>query len=70
MISKYQALDGRDSGGICLLYKNKFHDWLQIVKTSPHFLSFKIDKNILKQKETFSLVEFACLKKNTFMKNI
>jgi len=36
---------GRNSGGIILLHKNVFHDWISILKTSPNFLWFKISKH-------------------------
>ena len=36
---------GRDSGGIVLLYKNTFYDWISIV---CNFLWFKIDKDYAK----------------------
>ena len=39
---------GRNSGGIVLLYKNIFHDWISIVKTSPNFLWFTINKRYTK----------------------
>ena len=42
---------GRNSGGIILLYKNVFHDWISIVKTSPNFLWFKINKHYTKTTE-------------------
>ena len=31
---------GRDSGGIVLLYKNTFHDWISFVKKTCNFLWF------------------------------
>ena len=31
---------GRDSGGIVLLYKNTFHDWISFVKKARNFLCF------------------------------
>ena len=31
---------GRDSGGIVLLYKNTFHDWISFVKKTRNFLWF------------------------------
>ena len=31
---------GRDSGGIVLLYKNTFHDWISFVKKTNNFLWF------------------------------
>ena len=40
---------GRNSGGIILLYKNVFHDWISIVNTSPNFLWFKSSKHIYKR---------------------
>jgi len=39
---------GRNSGGIVLLYENIFHDWISIVKTSPNFLWFTINKRYTK----------------------
>ena len=39
---------GRDSGGIVLLYKNTFHEWISIVKKSCNFLWFKIEKDYAK----------------------
>ena len=33
---------GRNSGGLALLYKNEFHDWITVEKASPNFLWFKI----------------------------
>ena len=39
---------GRNSGGIVLLYKNAFQDWISIVKKSPNFLWFKINKQCAK----------------------
>jgi len=41
---------GRNSGGIVLLYKNVFYDWISIVKTSVNFLWFKINKHYAKTK--------------------
>ena len=38
-------IGGRNSGGIILLYKNILQDWISITKTSPNFLSFKINKS-------------------------
>ena len=35
---------GRNSGGLVLLYKNVFHDWISIVKKSQNFVWFKISK--------------------------
>ena len=46
---------GRNSGGIILLYKNVFHDWISIVKTSPNFLWFKTTP---KQRKIFTCVVF------------
>ena len=42
---------GRNSGGIILLYKNVFHDWISFVKTSPNFLWFKFNKHYTKTTE-------------------
>ena len=42
---------GRNSGGIVLLYKNAFQDWISIVKKSPNFLWFKISKQYAKTTE-------------------
>ena len=39
---------GRDSGGIVLLYKDTFHDWISIVKKTCNFLWFKIEKDYAK----------------------
>lgn len=33
---------GRNSGGLALIYKSKFDDWISIQKSSPNFLWFKI----------------------------
>lgn len=40
--------DGRNSGGIVLLCKNVFNDWISNVKTSPNFLWHKINKRYTK----------------------
>ena len=42
------AKSGRNSGGLALLYKNKFHDWISVEKASPNFLWFKISKTYTK----------------------
>ena len=34
---------GRNSGGLALLYKLKFDDWISVQKESPNFLWFKIN---------------------------
>ena len=39
---------GRDSGGIVLLYKDTFLDWISIVKKTCNFLWFKIEKDYAK----------------------
>ena len=39
---------GRNPGGIDLLYKNAFQDWISVVKKSPNFLWFKINKKYAK----------------------
>ena len=39
---------GRNSGGIVLFYKNKFHAHISITKTTPNFIWFKIEKGFLK----------------------
>ena len=39
---------GRDSGGIVLLYKDTFHDWISIVKKTCNFLWFKTEKDYAK----------------------
>ena len=42
------AKSGRNSGGLALLYKNEFHDWISVEKASPNFLWFKTSKNYTK----------------------
>ena len=42
------AKSGRNSGGLALLYKNEFHDWISVDKASPNFLWYKISKNYTK----------------------
>ena len=37
-----------NSGGLALLYKNEFHDWISVEKASPNFLWFKISRNYTK----------------------
>ena len=39
---------GRNSGGLALLYKSKFHDWVSVEKESTNFLWFKILKKYTK----------------------
>ena len=39
---------GRNSGGLALLYKNEFHDWITVEKASPNFLWFKISRQYTK----------------------
>ena len=39
---------GRNSGGLALLYKLKFNDWISIEKESPNFLWFKISNEYTK----------------------
>ena len=39
---------GRNSGGLALLYKNEFHDWITVEKASPNFLWFKIGRQYTK----------------------
>ena len=39
---------GRNSGGLALIYKSKFDDWISIQKSSPNFLWFKIKKQFSK----------------------
>ena len=39
---------GRHSGGLALLYKPKFHDWISVEKQSTNFLWFKILKKFTK----------------------
>ena len=38
---------GRNSGGIALFYKNKFHKNISITKTTQHFIWFKIENRFL-----------------------
>ena len=33
-----------NTGGLALLYKNKFHNWMSIEKSSSNFLWFRINK--------------------------
>ena len=39
---------GRNSGGLALLYKLKFDDWISVQKESPNFLWFKISNRYTK----------------------
>ena len=39
---------GRNSGGLALLYKSKFNDWISVEKESANFLWFKISKEYTK----------------------
>ena len=50
---------GRNSGGLALLYKLKFDDWISVQKESPNFLWFKLKLVIAAQKlqKTFMSVE-------------
>lgn len=43
---------GRNSGGLALIYKSKFDDWISIQKSSPNFPWFKLKINAQKQKKT------------------
>ena len=49
---------GRNSegGGVALLYKSKFNDWISVEKESSHFLWFKISKEYTKLQETYMCV--------------
>ena len=49
---------GRNSGGIILLYKNVFHDWISIVKTSPNFFCSKSTNITPKQRKISTHVIF------------
>ena len=40
--------NGRNSGGVALLYKNELHNWVSIEKITPNFLWFKISKQYVK----------------------
>ena len=46
--SSKTAKSGRNSGGLALLYKSEFRDWILVEKASPNFLWFKISKNYTK----------------------
>ena len=39
---------GRNSGGLALIYKSKFDDWISVQKSSPNFLWFKIKNQFSK----------------------
>ena len=39
---------GRNSGGLALLYKSQFNDWISVEKESSNFLWFKISKEYTK----------------------
>ena len=40
--------NGRNLGGVALLYKNELHNWVSIEKITPNFLWFKISKQCVK----------------------
>ena len=40
--------NGRNSGGVALLYKNELHNWVSIEKLTPNLLWFKISKQYVK----------------------
>ena len=46
--SSKTAKSGRNSGGLALLYKSEFRDWILVEKASPNFLWFKISKKYTK----------------------
>ena len=39
---------GRSSGGLALIFKSNFNDWISVEKESPNFLWFKITKEYTK----------------------
>ena len=44
---------GRNSGGLALLYKLKFDDWISVQKESPNFYGFKVVIATQKLQKTF-----------------
>jgi len=43
----------RNSGGLALIYKSKFNDWISIQKSSPNFLKNFSDRSIRKTRKQY-----------------
>ena len=50
--------NGRNSGGVALLYKNELRNWVSIEKITPNFLWFKISKKYVKTSKDIYVCAF------------